>query len=117
MSKTWEVKSPLILFKNSFEMAEIGGGITVGKRNFKAIASDISEGFIALNPIYLKSFDEDMLKSLYNVIERQLTGTISEPFPYNNAFLIRKRNLRLQRLYSALIIIKNFASEKRYRVY
>ncbi len=88
-----------------------------GKRNFKAIASDISEGFVMLNPIYLKSFDESMLKSLYNVIERQLAGIRSEPFPYNDGFLIRKRNMRLQRLYSALIIIKNFAREKRYRVY
>lgn len=87
-----------------------------GKRNFKAIASDISEGFVSLNPIYLKSFDESMLKSLYNVIERRLAGIRSEPFPYNDAFLIRKRNLRLQRLCGALIIIKNFAHEKKIKL-
>jgi hypothetical protein len=87
-----------------------------GKRNFKAIASDISDGFVSLDPIYLKFFDEYMLKSLYNVIERKLSGIRSEPFPYNDAFLIRKRNLRLQRLYSALIIIKNFAHEKKIKL-
>lgn len=87
-----------------------------GRQNFKAIASDVSEGFVVLNPIYLKSFNEDMLKSLCNVIERQLAEIRSEPFPYNDAFLIRKRNMRLQRLYSALIIIKNFAREKRFKI-
>lgn len=87
------------------------------KRNFKAIVSDISDGFIAVNPIYLKPFDENALKLLCNAIERKQIEIRSEPFPYDDIDLIRKRNMRLQRLYSALIVIRNFAREKRYRVY
>jgi hypothetical protein len=87
------------------------------KRNFKAIVSDISEGFIAVNHIYLKPFDENALKFLYKAIERKQIEIRSEPFPYDDICLIRKRNIRLQRLYSALIVIKNFAREKRYRIY
>lgn len=84
------------------------------KRNFKAIVSDISEGFVAVNPIYLKPFDENAIKSLCRAIERKQIEIRSEPFPYDNICLIRERNIRLQRLYSALMVIKNFAREKHY---
>lgn len=82
-------------------------------KNFKAIANEISEGFITVNPIFLKPFDESNLKYLYNAIARRQIEIRAEPFPYNNVKGIRKRNLKLQRLYSALIVIKNFSREKR----
>jgi len=37
--------------------------------------------------------------------ERQIRG---EPFPFNDPLLIRKRNMKLQRLYQAMVVIKNF---------
>lgn len=86
------------------------------KRNFRAIVSDISEGFVAVNPIYLKPFDENALKTLCRAIERKQIEIRSEPFPYDDICLIRKRNIRLQRLYSALMVIKNFAREKRFKL-
>lgn len=82
-------------------------------KNFKALANEISEGFIIVNPIFLKPFDESNLKYLYNAIERRQIEIRAEPFPYNNIEGIRKRNLKLQRLYSALIVIKNFSRERR----
>lgn len=84
------------------------------KRNLKAIASDISEGFITVNSIFLKPFNESALKTLYKTVERKQVDIRSGAFPYNNVDLIRQRNLRLQRLYAALTIIKNFAKEKRF---
>lgn len=86
------------------------------KRNFRAIVSDISEGFITVNPIFLKPFDENALKFLYKAIERKQIEIRSEPFPYDDICLIRKRNIRLQRLYSALMVIKNFAREKKIKL-
>lgn len=85
-------------------------------RNFKAIASDIAEGFITVNPIFLKSYDEQGIKLLSEYIGRKQNAIRSEPFPFNDAFLIRKRNLMLQRLYGALMVIKNFARERRYKI-
>lgn len=85
-------------------------------KNFKAIANEISEGFITANPIFLKPFDESNLKYLYNAIERKQIEIRSEPFPYDDICLIRKRNIRLQRLYSALMVIKNFAREKKIKL-
>ena len=85
-------------------------------RNFKAIASDITEGFITVNPIYLKPFDAESLKILYETIQRKQNEMRAEPFPYGNVELIRKRNLRLQRAYSAQMLIKNYARERRIKL-
>ncbi|MCL4457599.1 MAG: hypothetical protein M1147_01525 [Nitrospirae bacterium] len=87
------------------------------KRNFKAIVSDISEGFIFVNPLFLRLFDENAVKSLCKAIERRQIEIRTEPFPYDDIVLIRRRNIKLQRLYTALMVIKNIAREKRYRVY
>jgi hypothetical protein len=86
------------------------------KRNFKAIASDVSDGFITINPIFLKPFDANTLKTLYSALERKQKELRAEPFPYNDLVLIRKRNLKLQRLYSSLTVVKNFAREKRFKL-
>lgn len=86
------------------------------KRNFKAVSSDIAEGFLSVNPIFLKPFDEKSLKSLYQAVERMQVEIRTETFPYNDVELIRKRNLKLQRLYSAQIVLKNYAREKRFKL-
>ncbi|HAK88345.1 MAG: hypothetical protein A2077_07415 [Nitrospirae bacterium GWC2_46_6] len=86
------------------------------KRNFKAIVSDISEGFISVNPLFLKSFDENAVKSLCKAIERRQIEIRTEPFPYDDIVLIRRRNIKLQRLYTALMIIKNTARERRFKL-
>ena len=84
------------------------------KRNYKAIVLDIAEGFLTVNPIYLKPFNESALKLLFQALERRQVEIRTEAFPYHNADLIRRRNLRLQRLYTAAMIIKNYAREKRF---
>lgn len=88
-----------------------------GIRNYKAIAVDVAEGFVTVNPIFLKSFDEEGIKSLYKAIERKQSEIRAEPFPHHDVVLIRKRNLRLQRLYSSLMIIKAFAKERRLSIF
>lgn len=84
------------------------------KRNYKAIAADVVGGFVAINPIFLKSFDANALKALYTTMERMQREIRTEPFPYHDAALIRDRNLRLQRLFTAITVIKNFAREKKF---
>mgnify|MGYP001079086851 CR=1 FL=1 len=86
-------------------------------KNFKAVANDIAEGFITVNPIFLKPYDKDDINALYKAIERKQIEIRAEPFPYNDNYLIRKRNLKLQRLFNALMIIKNFAREKNFLLF
>lgn len=84
------------------------------KRNFKAIAADIAEGFLSLNPLYLKPFNENALKALYVTVERRHAEVRAEAFPYRNPGLIRIRNLKLQRLNTALGVIRNYARDKKF---
>jgi len=82
-------------------------------RNLKAIASDITDGFVVVNPLYLKPFDNESLKKFYEILLRKQTEIRTEPFPYGNVELIRRRNIRLQRVNTAIMIIKNFARDRR----
>jgi hypothetical protein len=84
------------------------------QRSLKAIAADIAEGFITVNPLYLKHFTESMCKALYEAIDLKQNGIRAEPFPSHDVLQIRKRNVRLQRLHSARMVIRNFAREKRF---
>lgn len=88
-----------------------------GRQNLKGIALDIAEGYILLNPLFLKPFNEESIKSLYNILMRVQTEIRIEPFPYGEISLIRKRNLKLQRVYAALVILKNIARERKYKAF
>ncbi len=82
-------------------------------KSMKAIAKDISEGYITVNPIFLKPFDNEALKQLYQEINRAQAEIRAEKFPYNDVEAIRWRNMRLQRLHTAVMIVKNFARDRR----
>lgn len=82
-------------------------------RNFKVIANEVAEGFITINPIFLKSFNAPNIKALYKALEQRQNEVRAEPFPYNDIPMIRKRNIRLQRLYSSLLIIRNYVRENK----
>ena len=86
---------------------------TIRGKSLKAIAFDISEGYLAVNPIFLKSLDDQSLKALYNEVMKAQSEIRSEKFPHNDIQSIRSRNVRLQRLHQALIIAKNFARERK----
>lgn len=86
---------------------------TIRGKSLKAIAYDISEGYLTVNPIFLKSLDNESLKGLNNEILKAQSEIRGEKFPHNDTQSIRWRNLRLQRLHQALIIIKNFARERK----
>lgn len=73
-----------------------------------AVANDIAEGFITVNPIFLKKFNEKQLKELLEALIRKEKQIRAEPFPFNDPLQIRKRNFKLQRLYQAQVVLKNF---------
>lgn len=85
-------------------------------KSLKATLYDIAEGYVTVNPIFLKSIDPEMLKELYTEALKVQAGIRSESFPHGDMEAIRMRNMRLQRLYSATIVIKNFARERRIKI-
>jgi len=87
--------------------------IEKGGKNIKLVVNDISEGFITVNPIFLKPFNENSLKALFKAIGQKQTEIRAEPFPHHDIIKIRQRNIKLQRLYTSLMIVRNYAREKR----
>ncbi len=82
-------------------------------KSMKMVALDVAEGFITINPLFLKKFDKDMVKELFENLNRALTGIRNERLDYANQAALRGRNLKLQRMHNAMIIIRNIAREKR----
>ncbi|GBD98295.1 hypothetical protein BMS3Abin07_00306 [bacterium BMS3Abin07] len=82
-------------------------------KSFKAIAFDVSEGYVAVNPLFLKPLESDVIKGLYEELLKMQSEIRGEPIKHGDIASIRWRNMRLQRLYSAAMIIKNFARERR----
>jgi len=82
-------------------------------KSLKAIARDISEGYVAVNPLFLKPLEAEVLKDLYHEVMQTQGEIRADKFPYNDPQAIRWRNSRLQRLYSAAMIIRNFARDRR----
>lgn len=87
--------------------------ISVRGKSLKALCFDVSEGYATVNPIFLKSFDNDSLKDFYKELSKTQNDVRNEKFPTNDTVAIRTRNLKLQRLYSATMIIRAYAKSKR----
>jgi len=86
---------------------------TIRGKSLKATAFDIAEGYVVVNPIFLKSLDNDSIKGLHQEIAKVQIEIRGEKFPHGDTRAIRFRNTRLQRLNSALMILKNFARERK----
>ncbi|MBA4374399.1 MAG: hypothetical protein C0402_16225 [Thermodesulfovibrio sp.] len=82
-------------------------------KSIKALIRDVAEGYVAVNPLFLKSFEPELLRDFYHEISKIQIDIRSEKFPTRDILAIRNRNVRLQRLYSAVMIIRNFARERR----
>ncbi len=79
----------------------------------KAVAVDVAEGYVSVNPLFLKKFDKDMVKDLYENLNKVMTSTRNEKMEWSDQGALRTRNMKLQRLHNAMIILRNIAREKR----
>ena len=88
-----------------------GGG--VGGKSMKAVANDVGEGYMTINPLVLKKFDKDMIKELFEHLNKSMNSARNLAVPLNDMIALRQKNMRLQRLHNAIIILRNTAREKR----
>ena len=82
-------------------------------KSLKTLCVDIAEGYSVVNPLFLKPFDTETLKGLYHEILKTQAEIRGERFPYSDVQAIRWRNMRLQRLHTAAMIMKTFARDRR----
>jgi hypothetical protein len=86
--------------------------ISLRGKSLVAVSRDIADGFVIVNPLFLKPLDAEALKGLYQQIMKTQIETRGRKFPFNDIRAIRVRNMRLQRLHTSLMVIKNFAKDK-----
>jgi hypothetical protein len=82
-------------------------------KSMRVVAIDVAEGYISVNPLFLKKFDKDMVKELYDHLNKALTFTRNEKTDFTDQAVLRTRNMKLQRLHNAMIVLRNIAREKR----
>jgi hypothetical protein len=82
-------------------------------KSMRVVAIDVAEGYISVNPLFLKKFDKDMVKELYDHLNKALTLTRNEKTDFTDQAVLRTRNMKLQRLHNAMIVLRNIAREKR----
>ena len=86
---------------------------SVRGKSLKATIRDVAEGYVIVNPLFLKSFDHETLRDFYIEISKVQIEIRAERFPTHDVLAIRSRNLRLQRLFAATMVIRNYAKERR----
>lgn len=82
-------------------------------KSLKAITFDIAEGYVTVNPLFLKPLDLETIKELYKEIQKAQGEIRTERFPHNDIQAIRRRNIRLQRLHTAQMIIRNYLKDRK----
>ncbi len=83
-------------------------------KSMESVAKDIAEGFVIVNPIFLKKFTPEVLKKLLAGIDKTLIFIRNERFPTHDVDAIKRRNMRLSRLNNASTIVRHFAKERRW---
>jgi hypothetical protein len=89
------------------------GSAQLRGKSVAAIAKEIADGFVFLNPIVLKTFEAEDYKSLRFHLQKLQKEVRAEKFPFHDTAGLRQRNQRLQHLHGALIVLEHAAREKR----
>jgi len=92
-------------------------GQQIKGKAINAVVNDISDGFLFLNAVVLKKYDIETYKALYRGLKKTQKTVRSEPFPAHDTLKIRKRNIRLQRLHTAIMILEHSAKTKRMSIF
>jgi len=95
----------------AFQKASIEDGAMPFAGSPKAFARDIAEGFIDLTPLVLKKFTRGEIKIIHtnlNLILREVRG---QGVSQDDIPAIRHKNLRLQRLNQALLVLHTYCKQ------
>jgi hypothetical protein len=87
--------------------------IMIRGKSPKAVAYDIAEGYVIVNPLFLKPLDTEALKALHAEMQKAQAEIRSEKFPHSDIQAIRRRNTRLSKLHQAAMVVRNFARDRR----
>lgn len=78
-----------------------------------AMAKEIGEGFHSLTPATLKKYTPADLKIINNSLQQVLRDARAEVLAPGDAEATRKKNLRVQRLNQAIMLLANYCRQQR----
>ena len=90
-------------------MALKGGEDSTQSRNLALLAKDVMEGYLTLNPLVLRKYDETMCKQVFRQLRRLQTTIRIEAVDLGNQAALRTRNHRLQRMHQAIGVLEHHA--------
>ena len=90
-------------------MATTRGEGTTESRNLALLAKDVMEGYLTLNPLILKKYDETTSREIYRQLRKLQTTVRIDGVDLTNQAALRTRNHRLQRLHQALSVLEHHA--------
>jgi len=82
-------------------------------RSLGLAAKDVMEGYLTLNPLVLKKFEDHTYKELYRQLRKLQIAIRSEGVDLSNQTGLRTRNLRLQRMHQALTVMEHHAKNNK----
>jgi hypothetical protein len=82
-------------------------------RSLGLMAKDVMEGYLTLNPLVLKKYDERTFKDLYRQLRKLQVVIRSAGIDLSNPDLLRTRNHRLQRMHQALTVMEHHAKQNK----
>ena len=85
-------------------------------KSLSAAARDVADGFLFMTPLLIKRLDEGGLRALHHQMRKLQNEVRSMRCPSHDITALRARNLRLQRLHHALIILEHAAKQQRIRL-
>jgi hypothetical protein len=88
-------------------------GMQIEGKGVRAFAMEIADGFKFINPLVLKNFEPETYKAIYQHLTKIQREIRSEPFPVHEVPKIRSRNIRLQRLNTAMMVLQHSAKSKK----
>jgi hypothetical protein len=90
-------------------MAVKGGEGSTQSRNLALLAKDVMEGYLTLNPLVLRRYNEATCKELHRQLRRLQTTIRIESVDLGNQTSLRIRNHRLQRMHQATGVLEHHA--------
>jgi methyl coenzyme M reductase subunit C len=81
--------------------------------NPRQYARDIADGFVVFNKATCRQFAPEELRSLHQLLEQVARVIRAEQVPLEEVPEIQRKNLRLSRTNSALLLLRNHAKRQR----
>ena len=81
--------------------------------NPKSLAMDIADGFTSLSPAALKRYAPADIKIIHSNLGLVLREIRGEVIPTEDLAAVKKKNLRIQRINQALLMLSNHARQQK----